>query len=137
MANYTEGERVVIQDDIGKNWTRHGTILSEERGKDSYKVLLDDGREFIRHRKHIRQNCNTDKMTAQKLRQYMDKKEGQHRFADTQTLTQPSGQLAVGNPGTPGMTDEAIVTQACPIMTQGAACEQREKAARTGQTKAY
>ena len=51
-------------------------------------------------------------MIAQKLRKYMEKRDSQFEFAGTQTMTQPSGQQAVGNLGAPGMTDEAIVTQA-------------------------
>ena len=93
VTNYTEGERVVIQDDIRKNWTRHGTVLSEERGNDSYQLLLDHGREFIHHRKHIRRNQNTDEMIAQKLRKYMEKRDSQYQFADTALWTAGCGKL--------------------------------------------
>ena len=50
-------------------------------------------------------------MIAQKLRKYMEARDSQYRFADTQPVAKASGQQAVKGLGTPGMTDEAIKTR--------------------------
>ena len=56
---FSDGERVVIQDPITKRWKKEGVIQSSRpthtgQGARSYEVLSDDGKTFLRNTRFLR-----------------------------------------------------------------------------------
>ena len=55
---FSDGERVIIQDPISKRWTKEGTIQSSRpthtgQGSRSYEVLSDDGKSYLRNTRFL------------------------------------------------------------------------------------
>ena len=73
--------------------------------------MLDCGKEFIHHRKHIRKDKNDDEVIAEKLRKYTEIKNNQYKFADVQPISHALGQQVVEGSGAPSVTDVVITTK--------------------------
>ena len=55
---FSDGERVIIQDPISKRWTKEGIIQSSRpthtgQGSRSYEVLSDDGKSYLRNTRFL------------------------------------------------------------------------------------